>query len=195
VADEGKQRDFETGPDPRSPEEKLLTIIFSKEGSAVTESQRLAAISSLMKKTELDREGLVKRYTTKAGSGIDTAQIAQIVKLSVEITGLKQKIVDLKADLHRRDQMETLLMKGHQAEVDRIRNERNRLKAELDHLKIELAIMKSPSFPEIKCAAPGCANMFRPHRRDHTTCSNTCRKAISRARKKVALRSPDAREA
>ena len=79
--------------------------------------------------------------------------------------------------------------------MDRIRNERNRLKAELHRVSIELSIMKNPFFPEIKCAAPGCAKTFRPHRRDHTTCSAACRKAISRARKNEAIRLPDAREA
>jgi|SRR5882724_7398111 len=79
--------------------------------------------------------------------------------------------------------------------VEKWKGEVAKLKAQLDHVRVELAIMKDPFFPEIKCAAPGCANMFRPRRRDHTICSDTCRKAISRARKKEAIRSPDAREA
>jgi len=97
-----------------------------------------------MKKTDLDREGLVKRYTaaaTKAGSGGD---IAEIIKLRVEIAVLELKIMNLnrtiadlklqhREDLHRRDQRENLIMQGHQAEVDRISNERNQFKAQRDH--------------------------------------------------------------
>jgi hypothetical protein len=198
VADEGKQRDFDTGPDSRSKEEKLLVIIFSDQSTAIVNGQREAAISSLMKVTGLDREALVKRYTTKAGSGGDIAEkilkdhIAQGIKLKLEIAGLEMKIENLKArheqELAHRIQMETLLMQGHQVEV-------RRLKAERDALEFELAIRKSPVFPEIKCAAPGCVNMFRPSRRDATTCSAACRKAMSRARRKQAIRSPDSREA
>ena len=102
------------------------------------------------------------------------------------------KIENLKAqheqELARRIEIETLLIQGHQAEV-------RRLKAERDAFEFELAIRKSPVFPEIKCAAPGCVNMFRPGRRDATTCSAACRKALSRAQKKAAIRSSDVREA
>jgi hypothetical protein len=199
VADEGKQRDFQTKPDNRPVEEKLLTIIFSGESRGVTDGDWNAALNRLMSTTGLDREGLIKKYAaadTKAGSGGD---ITEIIKLRVEAAVLRLEIENLKlqhkADLYRRDQRENLLMQGHQAEVDRISNERNQFKAQRDHFRVELDIMKAPCFPEIKCAAPGCAKMFRPRRRDHTACSNTCRKAISRARKKAEIQSPDVREA
>jgi hypothetical protein len=178
-------------------EEKLLNTLFD---DASKDGERCNAISSLRKMLKLDREGLVKRYTaaaTKAGSGTDTT--ARVIDLRFEIAGLELKIEKLelqhREDLRRREQMETLLVQGHRAEMERITKEYNRLRTELDHARIELSIMKSPTFPEIKCAAPGCAKMFRPHRRDHTTCSDTCRKALSRARKREAIRPPDAREA
>ena len=198
MADEGKKRDFDTGPDSRSAEEELLIVIFSDETKGVADGQRIAALNKFMKITGLDGERLVKRYTTKAGSSGDIAEkilkehIAQGIRLRMEIAGLELKIENLKAqheqELARRIEIETLLIQGHQAEV-------RRLKAERDALEFELAIRKSPVFPEIKCAAPGCVNMFRPSRRDATTCSAACRKALSRAQKKAAIQSPGVREA
>jgi hypothetical protein len=35
---------------------------------------------------------------------------------------------------------------------------------------------------EVQCAAPGRSNMFRPTRRRHKACSDTCRKALLRSK-------------
>jgi hypothetical protein len=172
-------------------EEQLLNTIFDDGSSA---NEKAAAVEKLKKATGKDRAGLVEKYTKAASSsspwGSDYAarRIGELttenVKLRLEIAGLELKIENLKVqheqELARRVQIDDLLIQGHQAEV-------RRLKAERDAFEFDLAIRKSPVFPEIKCAAPGCVNMFRPSRRDATTCSAACRKALSRAQKKAAI--------
>jgi hypothetical protein len=45
VADEGKQRDFQTKPDNRPLEEKLLHVMFSVDTKGVSDSQRIKALN------------------------------------------------------------------------------------------------------------------------------------------------------
>jgi hypothetical protein len=114
---------------------KLLVVVISDQSKAVVDGMREAAISSLITVTGPDREGLVKRYITKAGSGGDIAEkilkdhIAQDIKLRMEIAGLELKIENLKAqheqELARCIEIETLLIQGHQAEVRRLKAERD----------------------------------------------------------------------
>ena len=61
-------------------------------------------------------------------------------------------------------------------------NSKGSLQAELDRMKADQRQERQrlANLPEIKCAAPGCANTFRPNRRGHKTCSDACRKALSR---------------
>jgi hypothetical protein len=54
----------------------------------------------------------------------------------------------------------------------------------IDELKVAIAkANEAEQQPAnlIKCAAPGCANTFHPRRRNHKTCSDRCRQALSRA--------------
>jgi hypothetical protein len=70
------------------------------------------------------------------------------------------------------------------AQIQHIGVECHRAKAGLDRMKAEQrraeTEQRRASIPEIKCTAPGCSNVFRPRRRGHKTCSDTCRKALSR---------------
>jgi hypothetical protein len=156
---------------------RLSKLFHPDRGGTAEDMARLnEALEIVTGKRKSPSSGIFgKRNSTDAG----------VIALELEIASLKAQH---EQELARRIQIETLLIQGHQAEV-------RRLKAERDAFELELAIRKSPVFPEIKCAAPGCVNMFRPSRRDATTCSAACRKALSRARRKAEIQPPDVREA
>jgi hypothetical protein len=61
-------------------------------------------------------------------------------------------------------------------------NSKDSLQAELDRMMADRRRERRQpaNLPEIKCAAPGCSNVFRPRRRNHKTCSDACRQALSR---------------
>jgi hypothetical protein len=182
---------------------KLATMLFDP---AAKEGERGNAVAMIARLTKEDRDQLVDALLSglngdagkKRSADLSeelSRRILEVVNLEWEVSRLKMQVSTLTADRQNARASRDYVMAERDrlvAERDRVlalfrhvEAERNRLdrvvlhhKAERDHLRRE---RQQPSnLPEIKCAAPGCANVFRPRRRNHKTCSDACRQALSR---------------
>jgi hypothetical protein len=189
VADEGKKRDFQTKPDSRSVEEKLLWQLFSK---STTEGEKGATVERLKKVTGKDARGLVEKYSGTASSSFAGAPrdlILENSRLIFENTALGSQ---LSIVMRQREEADSRHLRSiHMAHdnIEKLEREVAHLKGQREHFRMQWQCSEidrkrerqQPSnLPEIKCSAPGCANVFRPRRRNHKTCSDACRKSLSR---------------
>src|SRR6267143_2438576 len=137
VADEGKKRDFDTGPnskdspskETRSPEGKLFTVIFSKASDG-TETQRDAALTAVMKKTGLNHEQLATEFDN-------------FLKGKPE-TGNGRPADGIWRRLYETQTAEIIILKiGHERALQGLKDEINRLKVERDGLQVGFDRLRS----------------------------------------------------
>jgi curved DNA-binding protein CbpA len=83
-------------------------------------------------------------------------------------------------------EMERRLIDGPVKEAITKANSTDGSQAEIDRMKAaQQREQRRSNLPEVQCVAPGCANTFRPRRRNHKTCSDACRKSLSRTQPSI----------
>ncbi len=184
---------------------KLAAVLFDPAAKEGERTNAVAKITSLAKK---DRDQLVEALVSglngnadKKRSADDGWELSRLklevshLKLEVsspkwELSSLKMRVSMLTAELNSARSSRDYVMGERDRllrEIDRTKAERDRLQAELDRMKAERRReqQRPANLPEVKSAAPGCANTFRPRRRNHKTCSDACRKSLSRTQPSI----------
>jgi chromosome segregation ATPase len=177
---------------------KLAAILFD---TAAKEGERTNALAMIKRLAGGDREQLVEALLSglKGDAGKNRSTTDELFSLKMQVSTLKFELSSLKmqvstlnlqvstlrADLERARAARDYVMDVRDrvvAELGQVKTERDQVKAELDYARAERwrEQQRSASLPQIKCAAPGCTNLFVPNRRGHRTCSDSCRKALSR---------------
>jgi hypothetical protein len=185
---------------------KLAAVLFD---SAAKEGERTNAVAKITSLAGKDRDQLAEELVSGLKGDASKNRFAddggewrrrfrekdfevsnlnfQISQLNLQVSMLNLQISTLTAQ-----ERSALASRDYfKADLERVMAERDRvvctLKAELERMKAERRReqQRPANLPEVKCAAPGCSNVFRPNRRDHRTCSDRCRRALSRAQASI----------
>jgi hypothetical protein len=174
---------------------KLAAILFD---TAAKEGERTNAVTTIKRLAGGDREQLVEALVSGLKGDAGSRRSAtddgwELSRLKFELSSLKMQLSTLNfqismLNLQISAQVRSALASRDyfKADLERVMAERDRvvctLKAELERVMAERRReqQRPANLPEVKCAAPGCSNVFRPRRRNHKTCSDACRQALSR---------------